>query len=558
MWHANSYFPFHFIIRFIHRFTVQYLEALQYCLRRRNNVPPAVVNPRRMTQLPLPVVVVPVRVENPVIIADGEDGNEYEAIPADDENEPAPAIIVDAEVENANEEPIPENVVAEVENQREELIPENDEGAGSATQHATAAETAQIIVKAEVAIPVQSLAQLEIFCAAADPDCSSGIAVENIAIEPAAGTSSIGFAQPSVLETVDVDEIARVDDLRDIETDDSDSAIEPSTTESAATGENENHQCNESGENGAGIVADNIAIEPTTGTSTLNLAQLSILETVKGDTNGRDLNCDTVDDLSGNETDDPSTAAIEPSITDSAAIGENNNHQFNEHGENGVMVTAPTNNVVCIVNSDDEEEIVISYSGDTFPVPMQSMDVPEDFVKQENDRISGSKCFKEDGVSHTFSFQLSNIINTWMMLFLESQVGRRYIVGDGVVLIPKTTVNTFLLWSTFPLRDQKEKDKFMVQMLLLCCLSATDLEQRSVPQAKMIFIEGIYLSFDKYFLLFGSLSFIHSFATHSRSIQQRSNEENPSLCGRVFRKTWQAVIPAKSDEQQNKRNNKNT
>lgn len=82
------------------------------------------------------------------------------------------------------------------------------------------------------------------------------------------------------------------------------------------------------------------------------------------------------------------------------------------------------------------------------------------------------------------------------MSFLKSQVGRRYIVGDGVVLIPKTTVNTFLLWSTFPLRDQKEKDKFMVQMLLLCCLSATDLEQRSVPQAKMIFVEGIHLPFD--------------------------------------------------------------
>lgn len=78
-----------------------------------------------------------------------------------------------------------------------------------------------------------------------------------------------------------------------------------------------------------------------------------------------------------------------------------------------------------------------------------------------------------------------------MVSFLKPQVGRKYIVGDGVVLIPKKTVDTFLLWSTCPLRDQKEKDKFMVQMLLLCCLSATDLEERNVPQAKMIFVEGI-------------------------------------------------------------------
>lgn len=54
-------------------------------------------------------------------------------------------------------------------------------------------------------------------------------------------------------------------------------------------------------------------------------------------------------------------------------------------------------NTVTLV--DDQDEIVMSFTGAKFPEPFQSIAAPEGFIKHDNDRILGDMKYKEDKVS---------------------------------------------------------------------------------------------------------------------------------------------------------------
>lgn len=50
---------------------------------------------------------------------------------------------------------------------------------------------------------------------------------------------------------------------------------------------------------------------------------------------------------------------------------------------------------VILFHDSDEEELYMSFSQAKFPIPIQSDPTPDDFVKRENDRLSGNKPFRD-------------------------------------------------------------------------------------------------------------------------------------------------------------------
>lgn len=85
------------------------------------------------------------------------------------------------------------------------------------------------------------------------------------------------------------------------------------------------------------------------------------------------------------------------------------------------ILTEATNDIHCaedgettvIFNDSDDEELCMTFIGPKIGLPIQSDPIPTDFIKKENDRISGNIPYKEDAVciylctvnTFQFSFQ---------------------------------------------------------------------------------------------------------------------------------------------------------
>lgn len=73
---------------------------------------------------------------------------------------------------------------------------------------------------------------------------------------------------------------------------------------------------------------------------------------------------------------------------------------------NSSVSTAPLEREnIDVFYDSDEDEIVMSYKGEKFPVPQQSHPVPNTFVKHENDRLCGDKPYEDVEVyKHNFLY----------------------------------------------------------------------------------------------------------------------------------------------------------
>lgn len=69
---------------------------------------------------------------------------------------------------------------------------------------------------------------------------------------------------------------------------------------------------------------------------------------------------------------------------------------------------ATASETILVLNKEDDDEIEIKFKGTKFPVPIQSAALPSDFVKRENDRISGDMPYKEEEVIELISKSILN------------------------------------------------------------------------------------------------------------------------------------------------------